>query len=93
VALALQLLMGANDGGTLLGSIVATNIIRPVWAVVLLFIAIVVAPIAIETAVVTTLGIVLCLCLLSGVNCTPIVGQKAGYMKVDFYLVLVTTLS
>lgn len=55
-ALALQLLMGANDGGTLLGSIVATNIIRPVWAVVLLFIAIVVAPLAIGTAVVTTLG-------------------------------------
>jgi len=56
VALALQLLMGANDGGTLLGSIVATNIIRPVWAVVLLFVAIVVAPLTIGTAVVTTLG-------------------------------------
>ncbi|MGB9666786.1 MAG: inorganic phosphate transporter [Candidatus Cryosericum sp.] len=56
VALALQLLMGANDGGTLLGSIVATNIIRPVWAVVLLFVAIVLAPLTIGTAVVTTLG-------------------------------------
>lgn len=56
VALALQLLMGANDGGTLLGSIVATNIIRPVWAVVLLFAAIVLAPLTIGTAVVTTLG-------------------------------------
>ncbi|MCE5192863.1 MAG: inorganic phosphate transporter [Candidatus Cryosericum sp.] len=55
-ALALQLLMGANDGGTLLGSIVATNIIRPVWAVALLFVAIVVAPLTIGTAVVTTLG-------------------------------------
>ncbi len=55
-ALSLQLLMGANDGGTLLGSIVATNIIRPVWAVVLLFISIVVAPLVIGTAVVTTLG-------------------------------------
>lgn len=56
VALALQLLMGANDGGTLLGSIVATNIIRPVWAVLLLFVAIVVAPLTVGTAVVTTLG-------------------------------------
>ncbi|MHB8070894.1 MAG: inorganic phosphate transporter [Candidatus Cryosericum sp.] len=55
-ALFLQLLMGANDGGTLLGSIVATNIIRPAWAVVLLFVSIVVAPIVIGTAVVTTLG-------------------------------------
>jgi len=55
-ALSLQLLMGANDGGTLLGSIVATNIIHPVWAVVLLFVSIVVAPLVIGTAVVTTLG-------------------------------------
>jgi len=55
-ALSLQLLMGANDGGTLLGSIVATNIIRPAWAVALLFVSIVVAPLVIGTAVVTTLG-------------------------------------
>ncbi|HEX7608202.1 MAG TPA: anion permease [Candidatus Cryosericum sp.] len=55
-ALSLQLLMGANDGGTLLGSIVATNIIRPAWAIVLLFVSIVVAPLVIGTAVVTTLG-------------------------------------
>jgi len=47
---------GANDGGALLGSIVATNIIRPVWAVALLFVGIVVAPLTIGTAVVTTLG-------------------------------------
>jgi PiT family inorganic phosphate transporter len=55
-ALSLQLLMGANDGGTLLGSIVATNIIRPAWAIVLLFVSIVVAPLVIGTAVVMTLG-------------------------------------
>ena len=55
-ALCLQLLMGANDGGTLLGSIVATGIIRPAWAVVLLFVSIVAAPLVIGTAVVTTLG-------------------------------------
>jgi PiT family inorganic phosphate transporter len=55
-ALSLQLLMGANDGGTLLGSIVATNIIRPAWAIVLLFVSIVAAPLIIGTAVVTTLG-------------------------------------
>src|SRR5450759_1282076 len=48
--------MGANDGGTLLGSIVATNIIRPAWAIFLLFVSIVVAPLVIGTAVVTTLG-------------------------------------
>jgi PiT family inorganic phosphate transporter len=55
-ALSLQLLMGANDGGTLLGSIVATNIIRPAWAILLLFVSIVLAPLVIGTAVVTTLG-------------------------------------
>ena len=55
-ALALQLLIGANDGGTLLGSIVATNVIRPWVAVTLLFVSIVVAPLVIGTAVVTTLG-------------------------------------
>jgi PiT family inorganic phosphate transporter len=55
-ALSLQLLMGANNGGTLLGSIAASNIIRPAWAIVLLFVSIVVAPLVIGTAVVTTLG-------------------------------------
>jgi inorganic phosphate transporter, PiT family len=55
-ALSLQLLMGANDGGTLLSSIAATNIICPGWAIVLLFVSIVAAPLVIGTAVVTTLG-------------------------------------
>jgi len=56
VALILQMLMGANSGATLLGSIVATNVIRPVWAVLLLFASMVVAPVVFGSKVVTTLG-------------------------------------
>ncbi len=55
-ALIFQLIMGANDGGTLLGSIVSSNFIHPIFAVVILFIGMFLAPFIFGTAIVKTLG-------------------------------------
>ncbi len=51
-----QLIMGANDGGVLLGSIISSNFIHPVLAVIILFVSLFVAPFIFGTAVVKTLG-------------------------------------
>jgi PiT family inorganic phosphate transporter len=75
-ALSLQLLMGANDGGTLLGSIAVTNIIRRPWAIVLLFVSVVVAPLVIGTAVVTTLGN--CIVPISSIRMEMLYGTVAA---------------
>jgi PiT family inorganic phosphate transporter len=51
-----QILMGANDGGVLLGSIISTNVIHPLFGVILLFLSLTVAPLIFGTEVVKTLG-------------------------------------
>lgn len=51
-----QILMGANDGGVLLGSIISSNVIRPLFGVILLFITLTIAPLVFGTEVVKTLG-------------------------------------
>ncbi len=56
VALLLQMLMGTSSGATLLGSVIATNVVRPIWAVLLLFLSMIVAPLTLGSSVVTTLG-------------------------------------
>ncbi len=55
-ALIFQFIMGANNGGTLLGSIVSSNFIRPIFAVVIIFISMFLAPFIFGTAIVKTLG-------------------------------------
>lgn len=51
-----QILMGANDGGVLLGSIISSNVIHPLFGVILLFLSLTVAPFLFGTEVVKTLG-------------------------------------
>ena len=51
-----QLIMGANDGGTLLGSIISSNFIHPLFAIIILFGSMFFAPFIFGTAVVKTLG-------------------------------------
>ena len=51
-----QVLMGANDGGVLLGSIISTNVVSPILGVIILFVALAVSPFIFGTAVVETLG-------------------------------------
>ncbi|WP_041726127.1 inorganic phosphate transporter [Caldisericum exile] len=48
--------MGANDGGVLLGSIISSNVIHPLFGVILLFLSLTVAPLVFGTEVVKTLG-------------------------------------
>jgi PiT family inorganic phosphate transporter len=55
-AMIFQLLMGANDGGVLLGSIISSNFIHPLVAVIILFLSLFSAPFIFGTAVVKTLG-------------------------------------
>ncbi|BAL81400.1 putative inorganic phosphate transporter [Caldisericum exile AZM16c01] len=56
VAGVFQILMGANDGGVLLGSIISSNVIHPLFGVILLFLSLTVAPLVFGTEVVKTLG-------------------------------------
>lgn len=56
IASVFQVLMGANDGGVLLGSIISSNFIRPIFGVIILFLTLVVAPLIFGTEVVKTLG-------------------------------------
>jgi len=51
-----QFIMGANDGGTLLGSIISSNFIHPLFATIILFGSMFLAPFIFGTAVVKTLG-------------------------------------
>ncbi|MGC9100727.1 MAG: anion permease [Caldisericum sp.] len=51
-----QILMGANDGGVLLGSIISSNFIHPLFGVILLFLSLTIAPLIFGTEVVKTLG-------------------------------------
>lgn len=51
-----QLVMGANDGGVLLGSIVSSNFIHPLLALLILLLSLFAAPFIFGTAVVKTLG-------------------------------------
>ncbi len=55
-AMIFQLIMGANDGGVLLGSIISSNFIHPLIAILILFISLFAAPFIFGTAVVKTLG-------------------------------------
>ncbi len=55
-ALIFQMIMGANDGGVLLGSIISSNFIHPIIAVAILFLSLFFAPFIFGTAVVKTLG-------------------------------------
>ncbi len=51
-----QMIMGANDGGVLLGSIISSNFIHPIVATLILFLSLSAAPFIFGTAVVKTLG-------------------------------------
>ena len=51
-----QILMGANDGGVLLGSIISSNVVHPAFGVLLLFLSLTVAPFLFGTEVVKTIG-------------------------------------
>ncbi len=55
-ALIFQLIMGANDGGVLFGSIISSGFINPVVALIILFLSLFGAPFIFGTAVVKTLG-------------------------------------
>ena len=55
-AMVFQLIMGANDGGVLFGSIISSNFVHPLIALIILFLSLFAAPFLFGTAVVKTLG-------------------------------------
>jgi len=55
-----QVLMGANDGGVLLGSIISTNVVSPILGVVILFVALTVSPFILAQLLLKLLALKFC---------------------------------